>query len=401
MPPTPQLLASRLAEAAEANVVLTADPVQLHHSPAPSKTPVPEEPIKEYISKIGILASSVPYYHNQYMEKRRENNRNNEGSQPDLNELALVSDFSLDGPPQEQSTEEQAATVRRLKPHSRSTVQLQNITASVNPDVNAQGEKKRTKPTKWQFGIRGRNGPLDAMHCIFKALKAHGAQWQVPRPEPVIRLGPIPYRSRVHRDHHDYDREYGTEENRHDHGSFSVGSPPRYYHDHDREVDPDVFPNGYLPKDPWYIHARWRKTSMAPSGPTQPPLTGGSVRSDEREQQARKREQHAREWEQQARERLARRRSVAGHTTSASGSTIAATDSCYVYMDVQLYMLEQDCYLVDFKCAGYETIMEEIVGESERSLIGSGFRVASKDVTSPQPFMDFANKLIILLARGS
>ena len=75
-------------------------------------------------------------------------------------------------------------------------------------------------------------------------------------------------------------------------------------------------------------------------------------------------------------------------------------NACYVYMDVQLYTLETDCYLVDFKCAGYETIVEAVMNESEKVLVGSGIRVADKDVTSPQPFLDLTNKLVIHLARG-
>ena len=65
--------------------------------------------------------------------------------------------------------------------------------------------------------------------------------------------------------------------------------------------------------------------------------------------------------------------SAAGSATSigggiaggGSGAALALTDNaCYVYMDVQLYTLEADCYLVDFKCAGYETIVEAVINES-------------------------------------
>lgn len=94
--------------------------------------------------------------------------------------------------------------------------------------------------------------------------------------------------------------------------------------------------------------------------------------------------------------------SAAGSATSVTGGgPVALTDNaCYVYMDVQLYTLEADCYLVDFKCAGYETIVEAVINESEKMLVGSGIRVADKDVTSPQPFLDLTNKLVIHLARG-
>ena len=80
--------------------------------------------------------------------------------------------------------------------------------------------------------------------------------------------------------------------------------------------------------------------------------------------------------------------------------------SCYVYMDVQLYTLEAPSdkgagtYLVDFKCAGYERLVERVVGEAGRALVGCGHRVADKDVTSPQPFLDLTNRLVIHLASG-
>lgn len=109
-----------------------------------------------------------------------------------------------------------------------------------------------------------------------------------------------------------------------------------------------------------------------------------------------------------------RRSSVAlGSLSSAAGSaTSVAGDSenfentaCFVYLDLQIYVLELETYLVDFKCAGYESIIGEhkVVnkkGEEVTEFIGSGHRVADKDVTSPQPFLDLANKLVIHLARG-
>ena len=39
--------------------------------------------------------------------------------------------------------------------------------------------QKKTKPTKWQFGIRSRNQPLEAIGCIYRALQKLGAEWVV------------------------------------------------------------------------------------------------------------------------------------------------------------------------------------------------------------------------------
>ena len=111
-----------------------------------------------------------------------------------------------------------------------------------------------------------------------------------------------------------------------------------------------------------------------------------------------------------------RRHSMMGSVSSAATSTASigtgsagpnlADSTCYVYMDVQLYTIEPGTekqtgtYLVDFKCAGYESIVDSAVSETGKTLVGSGYRVADKDVTSPQPFLDLTNKLVIHLAGG-
>lgn len=417
-----------LSEAAEAHVRNppgTDSGRQLQASSMPAHGPSPEEPIKEYVSKIGILASSVPYYHNQYMEKRKKNLRVSEGDLVESQEQGFGSDPSLDTLTQERSTEEQAETSRRLKPHSRSTIQLQNITskAAATNEASAQVEKKKNKTTRWQFGIRSRNQPLDAMLCIYKALKAQGAEWQVPPPAPPtptqehgpysvgfsgaapplsadVRLSESPEKGRRSRPDHtskgyfpDTEPDDGHYRHRR---KFSTGSEDE---DTDDDVDPAIFPNSYLPKDPWVIHVRWRKDGLYPPGSAQATSAHSSMVDLTAEGQ---------------RERARRRGSLIGSSSSTTGSAtsfdtaaaaaaaavITATNSCYVYMDVQLYMLEAECYLVDFKCAGYENIVETIINDFEKKIVGCGIRVADKNVTSPQPFLDLTNKLVIHLARG-
>lgn len=419
MPATPQLMASYISEAADAHIshFSAADhDSKLNSASVPPPGAASEEPSKDYVSKIGILPSSMPFFHNQYMEQRRANRRTDEGEPLDPHELGLVSNLSLDAHPREQSREEQAATARRLKPHSRSTVQLQHINASAaeNPDVGGQVDRRKAKSTKWQFGIRSRNQPLDAMLCIYRALAAQGAQWQIPPPKTAPKHGPGPYpintgathfsstdarfsespekrdvRSRG--DHHGHDYSPGSADGTH-HNRRSTGfSYPSQDEENDEDVDPSVFPDDYIPKDPWCIHVRWRNDGMSPPGIAHASSAHGSGIDLNMDEQAR------------------RRSSIIGSLSSATGSTTSVTgtygigtsdSACYVYMDVQLYMLEADCYLVDFKCAGYETIVESVVSESERKLTGSGFRVADKDVTSPQPFLDLTNRLVIYLARG-
>lgn len=423
MPPTPQLMASNLAEAAEIhNSQFSAirQPRQMQSIAAANEP----EPVKEYVSKISILASSMPYYHNQYMESRKAN-RHHEEERSEPHDSGVTS-FSLDADPREQSTEEQAATARRLKPHSRSTIQLQHITANAaeTAESHSQADKKKGKATKWQFGIRSRNQPLDAMLCIYRALHAQGAQWIVPPPRSAPKHGPSLYPVNISGATHlhymdaqlsespEKDRHARTHESHHsgeahtpkvdtDHAARSHGHAsgeaymPRFDLDSDDDdVDPTVFPPNYIPKDPWCIHVRWRKDGMYPPG---------TIHSSSA---------HSSRIDLNADDQARRRSSIIGSLSSATGSTTSVgagpsgpeastTDNaCYVYMDVQLYMLETDCYLVDFKCAGYEMIVEKAINESEKVLVGSGIRVLDKDVTSPQPYLDLTNKLVIHLARG-
>ena len=419
MPPTPQIMASPLADASNADV----DSIHAHNDQAPAaNVPVPdptdEKPTeKEYVSKIGILASSMPYYHNQYMAKRKATQGVDEGEPLEPHEAAYFAKLSLEPNAKEQSSEEQAATARRLKPHSRSTIQLQNITANAPENMeNANaGNSKKGRQTKWQFGIRSRNQPLDAINCIYKALKAQGAQWHVPPPKGPTKQESGPYPVNVagathltgaesllsnspekekHRreDHHrggDHMPNSAAEGNAQKPAGRSHPNPDDSDSENDDDVDINVFPPGYLPKDPWVIHVRWLKDGMLPPG-TVHTNSAHSSRIDLNDNDK-------------------RRSSIIGSLSSATGSaTSVATgagagpseSACYVYMDVQLYQLEQETYLVDFKCAGYEPLLEVAVSESEKKLVGSGFRVLDKDVTSPQPFLDLTNKLVIQLAKG-
>ncbi len=416
MPPTPQIMASPLADASNADVDSihahnNADQAEAANVPAPGPTD-DEPPEKEYVSKIGILASSMPYYHNQYMAKRKATRLEDGGEPLEPHEAEYFSKLSLEPNAKEQSSEEQAATVRRLKPHSRSTIQLQNITANPAENIeNAnQSGSKKGRQTKWQFGIRSRNQPLDAITCIYKALKAQGAQWHVPPPKgtPKHESGPInvnvagamhitesqlsdsPEKEKHGRDDHhpaDYMPNFAAETNAQKPTGSSHPNPDDSDSENDDDVDINVMPPGYIPKDPWVIHVRWLKDGMFPPG-TMHNNSAHSSRIDLNDE-----------------DKGLRRGSIIGSLSSATGSTtsvapLPSDSACYVYMDVQLYTLEQDTYLVDFKCAGYETLLEVAANESEKKLVGSGYRVLDKDVTSPQPFLDLTNKLVIQLAKG-
>ena len=95
----------------------------------------------------------------------------------------------------------------------------------------------------------------------------------------------------------------------------------------------------------------------------------------------------------------------ANHPPTGHPPTTTET-ACFVYLDLQIYTLEQDVYLVDFKNAGYEPIVGEKRvrgkgGETKTVFVGNGLRKAEKDVTSPQPYLDLANRLVFQLATRS
>jgi len=123
---------------------------------------------RPYVSKIGILPSSLPTYHRDYMEAKRSG-RN---LQSTLSQTHAEADS-----PTPQTEAEKAETARRLNPHSRSQLKLDE--ASKRPAGMTPVPQKKVRPTKWQFGIRSRNQPLEAIGCIYRALHKLGAEWVI------------------------------------------------------------------------------------------------------------------------------------------------------------------------------------------------------------------------------
>ena len=450
--PTPQNISSplSLAAAQKAPTLPTrvkGEPVEQVHSPqiptqsAPVSTTIPSEPAKDnYVSKIGILASSIPYYHNQYMQQYKVNKqaareaRSQQGEALEPHEHQYFSKLAPDTDPREQTPEEQATTARRLKPHSRSTLQLQYITSQPREKVEDPSQSSKKSRTKWQFGIRSRNLPHEAIHCVYKALAAQNAQWEVPKPSNVPpNEGPSSYPVHVtggtstsetlsrgsNSPEHARHKPPGTERDPTDDymynfdfegkpagGDTSDASTPSATttkaEDDDDNVDPSILPENYIPKDPWCIKVRWLKDGMYPPG-TIHPSSAHSSRLD-----------LANPADHRRSSTIGSLSSAAPSTSSMGGSigslggapSSGADGACYVYMDVQLYTVETGndkgagTFLVDFKCAGYESVVEQAIGETEKILVGSGHRVLNKDVTSPQPFLDLTNKLVIHLAGG-
>ncbi|KAL8983107.1 MAG: hypothetical protein Q9205_002555 [Flavoplaca limonia] len=440
IPPTPKIFGSPLGEAAEAHV----ESLSAHlHNQERSLGSIKSKPGNEddaaddgYVSKVGVLPSSLPYYHRQIMVARKKQfddaQAHKSGGPVTDTEAEQFEKLSLQSS-QDLAPEEQAAVASHLKPHSRSTLQLQRITANAaeRQESMKDATNKKKAGYRWQYGIRSRNQPLDAVHCIYKALKRQGAEWEVPaedesndknRKGPYkvnlsgathltsaeVHLSESPEKGRHYlskEDSTETDDSYGGDGAAHSTPQIDEEEPP---HDPNanfnpiEEVDPNIFPPNYVPLDPWVIHVRYLVENMHPQGPNANPSSANSSRMDLSTDGHRNSIIGS-----MASSKAGSATSVGAlMTTNPSSSATMTVDACFCYVDIQLYTMEVDTYLVDFKCAGYESAVRDREkggfgdGEEEGRWVGTGYRVADKDVTSPQPFIDLTNQLVIQLAKG-
>lgn len=427
---------------------MTREPSGRHGSQVSVQSPVES---RSPISTVAILPSSLPDYHTAFMK-----------GQIDRSHSPATAE---DDPSRPRTKEEQDATARHLKPHTKSATMI-NRAAHEKPEpltslpAGHHGKEKRksSRPTKWQFGIRSRNSPAEAMLAIFKALQNMGADWE----EQKIKDLDAPDSSETSPErNNDRTRSNSPEYSDSDPGS---GTDPEYATHEEQEArrakrrqTKDSAAQlrgrkrfgrwnnwGYeLPEDPWVIKARFKKDGMYPKGIPHPTSAHSSQvnLSERRSSVAAMTKQGI--------------NGVAIHSGSAAGSTdnVAATgppsmphddnahslmsgstnnelqrkEHCFVYVTIQLYAIEKDFFLVDFKCAGYERLVKrferEVNGSNESDvvrsdnappgydpgedyevdeegdeLIGVGPPQKGKDITSPFPFLDVASKLIIQLA---
>jgi carbon catabolite-derepressing protein kinase len=216
-------------------------------SPLPSASSVrsgisaPGAP-RPYISKVGILPSSLPNYHKEYVE--REKAGFDEPSLP-----AIVIDEHGSGAVRTEADREEMA--RHLKPHSKgSQVRLDESGGRPQQMTPVTAPVKKTKPVRWQFGIRSRNAPWEALLCIHKALHKLGATYL---PDEDFDK----YREHGEGEQGDsadgsFVDEYGSGTRHSQTGSASTSS-----------IDP--LARYKLPADPWHIKVRWEVQGMAPS----------------------------------------------------------------------------------------------------------------------------------------
>ncbi|KAF1950503.1 serine threonine protein kinase-like protein SNF1p [Byssothecium circinans] len=322
--------------------------------------------VRSPISTIAVLPSSLPDYHKAYMKGQPKP----PPQHPDP-----------EGPPL--TEEERAAQARRLKPNLR-----------VTPDVGRQRPEpmtsmpaKKPRPTKWQFGIRSRNQPAEAMLAIFKALKAMGADWEVPKirkaggeSESRSRSGSRESRSRSRRETRSDSRlssisasssQDENERSDQERTELKVRNPDTKEPSRGRQkkhYSPDNDFGYEVGEDPWVINARFRKDGMFPPGVAHPSSTHSS-RVDLQDPAALRR----RSSTQTSYSSLNHVEGItpverAGSVTSDStGGYPAPDEAVYIYMSIQLYNIDRDFYVVDFRCAGYERIVANLVREIKAS----------------------------------
>ncbi|KAI0006568.1 Pkinase-domain-containing protein [Xylariaceae sp. FL0662B] len=281
-----------------------------------------------YVSHVGILPTSLPALHKEYLERQNAGIEEPFDTQP-------VPDVPL----QPRTPAEQQEAVRRLKPHSKSAMRLDD--SQYRPQSLTPVAPKRSKQIRWQFGIRSRNAPFEALLCIYKSLSKLGATWVLDE---------------------DYERVHGNGSDPTDPFTGKIPDEAEenpYEGMSPDEIDLETFdPIKYykLPADPWHIICRWRKDDIRKS----------SVSSGNSSAEAASEE----------------------NTFVYSVMDKRQQDFVWMRMEIQIYEMDpkDKVYLVDFKCSGYERL--------------DGTLLEEKAVMSPFPFLDMAAKLIMQLAEA-
>lgn len=182
---------------------------------------------RPYVNKVGILPSSLPAYHKDYMEREKSG----------INHEPLPPTISInDEMPKTRTEAEKEEAARRLNPHARSAIRLDESSKRPQGMTPINTPAKKPKPVRWQFGIRSRNAPWEALLCIHKALHKLGASY-------------LPDEG--------YDQAHGRggDDAESRDGSFANGAPLG------RELNGNDPTRRYkLPADPWHIQVRWPST---------------------------------------------------------------------------------------------------------------------------------------------
>lgn len=190
---------------------------------------------RPYVNKVGVLPSSLPAYHKDFIEKGRAVDEQHPGPTVGVQ----------DEPPEPRTDAEKEEAARRLKPHARPS-QLREETGKRPQGMTPMNPPKKTKPVRWQFGIRSRNAPWEALLCIHKALHKLGATY-VPD--------------------EDYAQLHGKEgdEAPSGEGSFADGYNGASAKHGSSNTSMDPTKRYKLPADPWHINVRWPAESKSHS----------------------------------------------------------------------------------------------------------------------------------------
>lgn len=181
---------------------------------------------------------------------------------------------------------------------------------------------------------------------------------------------------------------------------------------------PDLPSNYYVPKDLWFIRARLLKRGVfapGPSSSTHSSLTdleefrrrisqmGGVPHTDEKSVMATTLSAGHPADKANATGPApapANTTPVTSATTTAPPHSTPISYGVWVFIDIQLYQLEANNYMVDFKCDGYQNVIrvEGEGGTAEWRPVSKRFKNKEKEITSPYPFLDVASDLVAQLA---
>jgi carbon catabolite-derepressing protein kinase len=306
------------------------------------------------------------------------------------------------------------------------------------------------------------------MLAIFKALKAMGADWEIPKIRKAggksgsrSRSGSRTSQeksqpqSRAHSRSSSVSSHDSVDEK--DTGSDSPQREPLTVRNGDsegqqrgREKKSYNHTNdwGYkIPSDPWVINARFRKDGMFPPGVAHPSSTHSSRVDLVNDPSGLRKRSSTNTSTSSLNHPLSEGIALTDRTAASIGDDYPHPDEAvYIYVSIQLYSIDRDFFVVDFKCAGYERLVSNLVREVKaasaqphqyedgwddeqgvwrrldegealpddlaRELrdggkgvlrerteeVGAGRKEGEKVVTSPFPFLDVASTLILQLS---
>jgi carbon catabolite-derepressing protein kinase len=360
------------------------------------------------ISNVRILNTSLPWVHQELMsELARKKEEAAEGKPlQEVNEdSGELSPHPAEEHPKVQSEEQQTETSRRLKPHSRSTANLEKL-ESEKPQGMTPVPAKKPRQTKWQFGIRSRNQPYEAMACLYKALEKQNASWRiVPQKSRKDSEGNegegSESRSSTNSGHHDNHPSTNGDTLTNSVSARSSINSAASTIDQRLNADPNLPPDYYVPNDVWFIEARILKAGMYPPGKIP---SGSAHSSNVNLSDPEVRSKHLSGLTQIS----SQESENASHTGPAPAASSAVkhgsrpdpNHGVWVYIAIQLYTVETNNYMVDFKCDGYQNVVRDL-GSGEWKPIARRNKHVEKEVSSPYPYLDVASDLIAALAQAN